>query len=490
MNIFRRALSSGSFKRFGLSTPLCQALTEMGHTHPTPAQAQSMQALLVDHRKNIAITSETGSGKTLAFLLPVVEMLKRSELALAPTPDPNALLPANGRIDHLRRPRALVLAPSRELAEQIGGVAKKLAHHAKFRSLVLTGSEKVLQSRKLRHPVDMVIATPHRVRALWKQDKLFLGQVEWFVFDEADALFSRAGGFSTDISDMVSFLIGPRAHAKNQVCIFAGASLLGKWEHYGRDNAASALKKMRAAVRENDDGVLHVLTPKRADVADDGEQVRWPAGIALRFFDARKKDQKPLALVEALNSVSRKGAGGEEEAGVTLVFCNSIQSCRAMEYYLAEHYEGSKVKVLSVHGEMPMKVRDRMWTSLKRALGKEDVVMVGTDIIGRGIDFECRVKHVVHFDMPNSVSDFLHRSGRTARGQDAVGQVSVVVGAGPAQRKLKTRLTDQLKLSTKPRARKDVSLRPRQTSVPRRKLPPSAIPRKHMRLRKRKAFWT
>ena len=387
----------------------------------------------------------------------------------------------------------MVMAPSRELAEQIGSVAKQLAHHAKFRALVLTGSDKVLQARQLRHPVDIVIGTPHRLRQLWKRDKLFLGQVDAFVFDEADALFSRAGGFSTDVSDFVSFLISPKNPNPNpnpnpngnpnverensKICIFAGASMLGEWEDHGRDSAASALRKMRAAVKGNGDGVLHVLSQGGGKQA-----VGWPAGIGLRFFEAERKHEKPLALVEALKS-AEKG----DHPRTTLVFCNSIQSCRAIEYFLAEQYQDSGLQVLSVHGEMPLKVREKMWHTFQQALGKKDVVLVGTDMVGRGLDFNRHVDHVVHFDMPNSISDFLHRSGRTARGQDAVGRVSVVVGAGPAQRKLKHRILSRLKLTTRKQDLAKSSIVPSTArGFRRRKLPRAALSRKHMRLRRLK----
>ena len=152
---------------------------------------------LILQREDVLIASQTGSGKTLAYLLPIVQSMRNEEAELAKL-TPEQVVERSGKNKGLfvgcrvRRPRALVIAPTRELAEQIYSVAKELGHHARFRSTLIVGgaSLKVQRTVLARAPVDLVIATPKRLSDVHAEESLFFGDVKTVVLDEADTLVS------------------------------------------------------------------------------------------------------------------------------------------------------------------------------------------------------------------------------------------------------------------------------------------------------------
>jgi superfamily II DNA/RNA helicase len=162
----------------------------MGIARPTEAQSVSIPAIL--EGRDLIVSAATGEGKTLSFLLPIVHRLKEDETARGIATRPG-------------RPRAIVLAPTRELALQIYGVAKRLCHHAKFRAVsVVGGGKQGTQRRTLDSPVDMVIATPGRLALMLKEEALFLSDVRYVAVDEADTIVADAAGFGDELERVLA----------------------------------------------------------------------------------------------------------------------------------------------------------------------------------------------------------------------------------------------------------------------------------------------
>lgn len=412
-----RYFSTLGFDGLGLSPALVNAVKELNFTAPTTIQSKAAE-LILGGKQNVALASETGSGKTLGFLLPIVELLKREEVSAREKIDFKEPLPG--------RPKVLVLAPSRELSSQIGAVAKTLAHHAKFRSLVVTGRSGKVFRRLKEGSVDIVIGTPSKIVELWRADRLFLGQVKHLVIDEADVVLGRTGGMLQDVEKFMPRLLG-----KNMLtCVFAGASVIVPWKDFGRDMSGSALKTMHKLVEKNGDGEVNV--------AESDNPEKLARGVQVKFVQSAAYNKHP-SLIEAVSPYTNAR---------TIVFCNSVSSCRSTAYFLDEHF-GADVFVGCLHGEMRPKLRDEYWKRFQAASSitpmEKPCVLVCTDIAARGLDFNKSIDHVVLYDLPSNMTDFLHRCGRTARG-GAKGIVTAIVGKGRHEAGLKAKIEIATKL--------------------------------------------
>lgn len=170
-----------SWNRLGLLTELCATLQdELKLPAPTPVQSLVIPQLLQPERESIAFLAATGSGKTLAYVLPLMQQLKQQELF-------------EGYARRPKRPRLLVLAPTRELAVQITHVVKALSHSVKLSTQALVGGQDKGTQRKALEgrPVDIVVATPGRLLQQWKDGNLFLGGIETVVLDEMDTMLEQ-----------------------------------------------------------------------------------------------------------------------------------------------------------------------------------------------------------------------------------------------------------------------------------------------------------
>ncbi|KOM55990.1 hypothetical protein LR48_Vigan10g188200 [Vigna angularis] len=172
-----------SFEELGVSEEVMAAVSEMGIDVPTEIQGIGIPAVLEE--KSVVLGSHTGSGKTLAYLLPLVQLLRRDEQL-------------NGILLKPRRPRAVVLCPTRELSEQVFRVAKSISHHARFRCTMVSGGGRIRpQEDSLNNPIDMVVGTPGRVLQHIEEGNMVYGDIKYLVLDEADTMFDR--GFGPDI---------------------------------------------------------------------------------------------------------------------------------------------------------------------------------------------------------------------------------------------------------------------------------------------------
>ncbi|KAL6578276.1 hypothetical protein OROMI_010604 [Orobanche minor] len=363
-----------SFEELGLSDEVMGVLGEMGITAPTEIQSIGIPAVLKG--KSVVLGSHTGSGKTLAYLLPLAQLLRRDEAL-------------HGILMKPRRPRAVLLCPTRELCEQVFRVAKSVSHHARFRSTMLSGGGRLKpQEDSLNSPIDMVVGTPGRVLQHIEEGNLVYGDIKYLVLDEADTMFDH--GFGPDIRKF----LGPLRNRAFKPDGLGFQTVLV---------TATMTKAVQNLVDEEFDGILHMRTSTLH---------RRIASARHDFIKLSGSENKLEALLQVLEPSLAKG-------NRVMVFCNTLNSSRAVDHFLNEN----RVPTVNYHGEVPAEQRIQNLDKFKSNDG-DCPTLVCTDLAARGLDLD--VDHVVMFDFPSNSIDYLHRTGRTAR-MGAKGKVTSLV---------------------------------------------------------------
>ncbi|KAF6171002.1 hypothetical protein GIB67_028563 [Kingdonia uniflora] len=344
-----------SFREMGLSEEVLGTVDELGITMPTEIQCLGIPAVL--EGESVVLGSHTGSGKTLAYMLPLVQLLRRDEELY-------------GMLMKPRRPRAVVLCPTRELCEQVFRVAKSVSHHARFRSTMVSGGGRMRpQEDSLNIPLDMVVGTPGRVLQHIEDGNLVYGDIKYLVLDEADTMFDR--GFGPDIRKFLSPLKNRASKSDDQgfqtVLVTATMTL--------------AVRKL---IDEEFEGIVHLRTStlhkKIASARHD-------------FIILSGSENKLEALLQVLEPSLAKG-------NRVMVFCNTLNSSRAVDHFLGEN----KVFTVNYHGEVPAEQRVENLKKFKSEDG-DCPTLVCTDLAARGLDLD--VDHVIMFDFPsNAYEDF------------------------------------------------------------------------------------
>jgi len=336
-----------SFSTLGLDPSLLATLTALGYTEPTPVQREAIPAAIAGG--DLLVSSQTGSGKTAAFLLPALQRL------YAP-----ASAPGIG-------PRILVLTPTRELALQVQKSAHGYGSTQRMRTAsVVGGMPYGLQLKQLSRPVDIVIATPGRLKDHMDRRTVSLGRVELLVLDEADRMLDM--GFQEEIDAIVA-----RVPKQRQTLLFS-ATLDGIVGHLAQRVTKSAKRIAIARTAEiKPDITQHAL------VADN---------------DAHK--------VRMLDTLLR-----ETDVDQTLVFTATKRSAEDLSGSLL----GKGFDVGALHGDMRQRERSQM---LQRMRDGKMKVLVATDVAARGIDVP-GINLVVNYDAPRQAEDYVHRIGRTGR---------------------------------------------------------------------------
>ena len=330
------------FSDLGLSEKSLAALGRAGFEAPTPIQAQAIPSALAG--KDVIGCAATGTGKTLAFVLPIIE-----------------------RLEGKHGTRALVLAPTRELAQQIGAEMERFAHGRKLRSAVVIGGVGMTpQTHAFQHGVEVIIATPGRLNDHLDHGTARLDQIEILVLDEADRMLDM--GFLPQLRRILQHV--PR---KRQSMLFS-ATMAGEVATFSREN-------LRDPVRV--DIVRSGATAERA------EQQVFLVG-----------EEEKTALLLALL---------EQDQLSTLVFTRTKRRADRLSKALAR--AGHRVSV--IHGDRSQSQRDHALDGFRAGSSR---VLVATDIAARGIDV-AEIGHVVNFDLPHVPEDYVHRVGRTARAE-------------------------------------------------------------------------
>ncbi|XP_057521987.1 DEAD-box ATP-dependent RNA helicase 39 [Amaranthus tricolor] len=363
-----------NFSELGLSEEVMGALEELGISVPTEIQCIGIPAVL--EGKSVVLGSHTGSGKTLAYMLPIVQLLRRDE-------------DVSGILMKPRRPRAVILCPTRELSEQVFQVAKSISHHARFRSIMVSGGGRLRpQEDLLNLPMDMVVGTPGRVLQHIEDGNMVYGDIKYVVLDEADTMFDH--GFGPDIRKFLGPLKN-RASKPND----PGFQLVMV--------AATMTKAIQNLIDEEFQGIAHLRTSTLH------KKVASARHDFLRLSGAENKLEVLLQVLEPSLSKGNKA----------MVFCNTLDSSRAVDHYLREN----QIYTVNYHGEVPAEQRVENLKKFKDEDG-DCPTLVCTDLAARGLNLD--VDHVIMFDFPKNSVDYLHRTGRTAR-MGAKGKVTSLV---------------------------------------------------------------
>ncbi|MEO9161038.1 MAG: DEAD/DEAH box helicase [Casimicrobiaceae bacterium] len=357
------------FEELKLVQPLLQALTECGYDEPTPIQAQTIPMMLEGH--DVIASAQTGTGKTAAFILPTLQRL--AEHGSRPAPK--------------RRgagvPRALVLAPTRELAQQVATQASRYGQNLRLRTVCLFGGAPYpAQYRELERGVDILVATPGRLLDHIERGRVDLSRLQILVLDEADRMLDM--GFQEDVDRVCAF-----APAARQTVLFS-ATIDGAIGHL--------------AARLTRDAVRIEISAERSS----------PVAIEQRVHFADDRAHKYRLLDHLLADVG---------TGQSIIFIATKRDAEALANKLQD--EGHTAAAL--HGDMNQRDRDRTLTRLRRGGVR---TLVATDVAARGLDVP-GVTHVINFDLPRQAENYLHRIGRTGR----AGATGVAVSlANPAER--------------------------------------------------------
>lgn len=352
--------ASPSFSSLGLNPLLLRAIGKAGYESPTPIQAQAIPAAL--EGRDVLGCARTGTGKTAAYVLPVLQQLLHTARPTAPVPAGR-----NGRSHQPSRlARTLILAPTRELAAQIGDSVRTYGQGSDLRHVVIYGGVRQdAQVRELRRGVDMVIATPGRLCDLVAQGHIDLSGISMFVLDEFDRMLDQ--GFLPAIRRVVGMLPKER-----QTFLFSATT------------PPSLEPLVRTLLRD----------PIRISVA---KQSSTPVQIAQSVWFL-----EPSAKRAALDSLLR-----EPDVTRALVFTRTKRGASRVATVLA----GAGIVADAIHGNKSQNARQR---TLNRFRGGALQVLVATDVAARGLDVD-DVSHVVNYDMPDDPESYVHRIGRTAR---------------------------------------------------------------------------
>jgi ATP-dependent RNA helicase RhlE len=336
-----------SFSSLGLGPKLLQSIADLGYTQPTPIQLAAIPRVL-EERDLIGI-AQTGTGKTAAFVLPLLERL---------TMKPRSIQP--------RSARALILAPTRELALQIDEQVRLLGRHHRIRcATIFGGVGEHPQIVAMRAGVDVIVATPGRLLDLMGSKHVNLAHVEIAVLDEADRMLDM--GFLPQIRRIVQAL--PRVR---QTLLFSAT-------------LSSDIEKITGEFLSNPETVE---IGRRANPVDSVAQFLYPV----------PKSRKVDLLAHLLR---------DQTLDTVLVFSRTKHGADK----IVRKLQASKVAAVALHSNRSQGQRVAALDAFKSGRAR---VLVATDIASRGIDVE-GISHVINFDFPMHAEDYVHRVGRTGR---------------------------------------------------------------------------
>ena len=340
-------MTQTTFTALGLAEPLLRALEARKFEIPTPIQADSIPPLLAG--RDLLGIAQTGSGKTAAFTLPILQHLAAQQVRPAPFVT-----------------RAVILAPTRELALQIDETVRALCINLRLRTVVIIGgASRFKQVEAMRRGADIVIGTPGRVCDLMQTRELHLGNVSHFVLDEADRMLDL--GFIKDIRRIVAALPPQR-----QSCLF------------------SATMPSEVATLAN--GLLR--NPIRVEIARKEET----APKIDQFVHHLAQSGKQSLLLSMLQ---------DDAFSRVIVFTRTKHGANKVAGVL----ENAGIQVNAIHGNKSQPQREKALREFRTGRAR---VLVATDIAARGIDVT-GISHVINFDLPAEPESYVHRIGRTAR---------------------------------------------------------------------------
>lgn len=337
--------ASSVFER--LLPELSRAVSEAGYTTPSPIQEKTIPALL--NGRDMIGCAQTGTGKTAAFMLPILNYLMKGRTKVAP-----------------KQPKVLILAPTRELAAQIGdSVAKYGVHTNITHTVIFGGVGQNPQVKAIRRGVHILVATPGRLIDLINQKYIDLSTVEIFVLDEADRMLDM--GFINDIKKVIAKL------PKKRQTLFYSATMEPKVTELAR---------------------TLVKDPVHVTIAPENPAVERIIQ-KMMFVDKKHKDEAIVCLL------SRK------KMKRVIVFTQM----KHVANKVVRKLDGAGITAAAIHGNKSQSARTKALADFKAGRVR---VLVATDIAARGIDVD-GISHVINYDLPVEPETYVHRIGRTAR---------------------------------------------------------------------------
>ncbi len=335
------------FENLKIITPILQALTAKGYTEPTPIQEKVIPHML--NGADVFGTAQTGTGKTAAFAIPILQRLYTGQ-----------------RTEHRSPVRALIMAPTRELAQQISDNFTEYGRGLKLKHTVIYGGvSQNPQTETLRKGVDILIATPGRLLDLINQGFIKLNSVEYFILDEADHMLDM--GFLPDIKRIIAKL-----PAQRQTGFFT----------------ATVPNEIRALANS-------LLTnPVKINVAPQSAPAE---SVSQSVYYVEKQDKRDM-----LHEIFQL-----ENIETALIFTRTKHGADKVTKDLIKQ----GISAAAIHGNKSQQNRQKALNGFK---ARSIRVLVATDIASRGIDVE-KISHVINYELPEIPETYVHRIGRTAR---------------------------------------------------------------------------
>ena len=347
-----------TFASLGLTAPLIATLETLGYRTPTPVQSTAIPAVLAG--RDLMAAAQTGTGKTAAFALPVLQRLATEGVPVA----------ANSV-------RALVLVPTRELAEQVHESFRAYGQNLPLRTYAVYGGVSINpQMMALRKGIDIVVATPGRLLDLYRQNAIKFGQLQVLVLDEADRMLDL--GFSRELDAVFAAL--PK---RRQTLLFSATF-------------SDAIRAMASALLRDP---LSIEASPRNTAAQSVRQ--WVVPV-----DKKRKAELFVHLLR------------DRCWGQVLVF---VKTRKGAEQLVAT-LQAKRISADAIHGDKPQPARLR---ALERFKAGEVQILVATDVAARGLDID-DLPQVVNFDLPIVAEDYIHRIGRTGRAGASGEAISLV----------------------------------------------------------------
>ena len=345
-----------TFNDFNFDEPLLEGVLSMGYREPTPIQQEAIPQIL--DGKDLIACAQTGTGKTASYLLPVLNSISKTDKKSTHT---------------------LILAPTRELAQQIDQQVEGLGYFTGISSVaVYGGGDGIIygqQQRALKEGVNIIIATPGRLIAHLNSGTFKAADIKCLILDEADRMLDM--GFLEDIMRIISYL--PK---KRQTLLFS----------------ATMPPKIRTLARS----VLH--NPVQINLA-----VSQPAaGIDQQVYKVADNQKIPL-----INYLLR-----QKEYKSVIIFASTKENVKALYKAL----KTTNVQVKAFHSDLEQAEREEIMLAFRN---RQLQVLIGTDVISRGIDIE-GISLVINFDAPSDPEDYIHRIGRTARAETTGTAITLV----------------------------------------------------------------
>jgi len=351
------------FEDAQLGEILTRNITLAGYKVPTPIQKNALPIVMAG--RDLMACAQTGSGKTAAFLFPTLARLCEDYPDGRPEPPQESY---GGRRRRKAYPIALIMSPTRELAQQIHFEARKFCYRSPFRCCVAYGGADIgSQLRELEKGCDIIVATPGRLNDMLERGRVSLSEIRFFVMDEADRMLDM--GFEPQIRHIVENEDMP--NNERQTLMFSAT--------FPREIQQLAADFLQDYI------FLQVGRVGSATESIDQRVIR---------VDERDKKEALLDLLDAI-------------PGLTLIFVETKRNCDYIEDFLYD----KGYPAVAIHGDRNQRERE---AALQLFRTEERPILVATDVAARGLDID-NVLHVINYDLPHDINDYVHRIGRTGR---------------------------------------------------------------------------